>query len=149
MSEIIFSPALVWATFGLILLAAELATVTFILSFLGLGAIIVSLTTWAGLTSTLSSQLLVFSVSSLLLLLLLRRMAKRLFAGSHDAPPDYKGERVKVVKIIPAGGEGTIKYRGSEWFAFCDENKNINEGDTVEIVAIEGIRVKVKPVAEN
>jgi inner membrane protein len=149
MSEIVMSPALVWATFGLLLLAAELATVTFILSFLGLGAIIVSVTTWTGITSSLSSQLLVFSISSLLLLLLLRKTARRLFAGSHDIAPDYQGERVKVVKAIPAGGEGTIKYRGSDWFAFCDENKNIGEGDMVEIVAIEGIRAKVRPIAEN
>jgi inner membrane protein len=67
MSEITLSPALIWATFGLLLLAAELATVTFILSFLGIGAIIVSLTTWAELTPGLSSQLLVFSISSLML----------------------------------------------------------------------------------
>jgi inner membrane protein len=149
MSAITLTPALIWATFGLLLLAAELATITFILSFLGLGAIIVSLTTWAGLTPGLSSQLLVFSISSLMLLLLLRRTARKLFAGHHDAPPDYAGERVKVIKPIPAGGEGGIRYRGSDWFAFCEENKNIPEGATVEIIAIEGIRVKVKPIAEN
>jgi len=149
MSSIIFSPALIWATIGLVLLAAELATVTFILAFLGLGAIIVSLTTWGGITPGLNSQLLVFSVSSLLLLLLLRKTAKRLFAGTHDTPPDYMGEKVKVIKAIPAGGEGAIKYRGSDWFAFCDDKAIINEGDTVEIVAIEGIRVKVKPIAQN
>jgi len=149
MSSIIISPALIWATIGLLLLAAELATVTFILSFLGLGAIIVSLTTWAGLTPGLNSQLLVFSISSLLLLLLLRKTAKRLFAGTHDAPPDYMGEKVQVIKAIPAGGEGAIKYRGSEWFAFSEAEEIINEGDTVEIVAIEGIRVKVKSISQN
>lgn len=146
MSETIFSPEIIWATIGLVLLAAELATFTFILSFFGLGAIIVSLATWGGLTPGLNGQLLVFSISSLLMLLLLRKSAKRLFAGTHDVPPDYMGEKVKVAKAIPPGGEGTIKYRGSDWFAFSETTETINEGDTVEIVAIEGIRVKVKPV---
>ncbi|MBN1625929.1 MAG: NfeD family protein [Deltaproteobacteria bacterium] len=147
MSELIFSPAMIWATIGLVFLAAELATFTFILSFFGLGAIIVSLTTWGGLTEGLNSQLLVFSISSLLMLLLLRKSARRLFAGTHDSPPDYVGEKVKVAKTIPPGGEGSVKYRGSDWFAFSETNETMNEGDTVEIVAIEGIRVKVKPVS--
>ena len=29
-------------------------------------------------------------------LLLLRKTAKRLFAGTHDAQPDYLGEKVKM-----------------------------------------------------
>jgi len=141
-----FSLPLTWAIIGLVLLIAELATITFILCFLGLGAIIVSLTAWLGLTPGISSQLVVFSISSLLLMLLFRKTAKKLFAGQNDAPPDYVGEKVKVLKAIPAGGEGTIKYRGSDWIAFSDGTANINETDLVEIVAMEGIRVKVKPV---
>ena len=142
-----FSPALVWAAVGLLLLIAELATVTFILCFIGLGAIIVAGTTWMGLTPSFSSQLIIFSVSSLSLLLLLRKTAKKLFAGQADVPPDYAGQKVEIVKAIPAGGEGTIQYRGSDWIAFSDAPQTIPEGAVVQIEAIEGIRVKVKLVA--
>ena len=141
-----FSPAAVWAVVGLLLLVAELATVTFILCFIGLGALIVAVTTWIGLTSSFSSQLIVFSASSLALLLLLRKTAKRLFAGHADAPPDYAGQKVHVSKAIPAGGEGAIQYRGSDWIAFSDTTQTIPEGAVVQIEAMEGIRVKVKPV---
>jgi membrane protein implicated in regulation of membrane protease activity len=147
MLEMSFSPALIWATLGVILLIAELATFTFILCFLGLGAIIVSLTTWIGLAPGINHQLAVFSISSILMMLLFRKTAKGLFPGSNDPPPDYMGQKVKVIKAIPGGGEGTIEYRGSDWIAFSDDADIINEGDTVEIVAIEGIRVKVKPIA--
>jgi inner membrane protein len=141
------TPPLGWAVVGLLLLIAELATVSFILCFIGLGALIVALTTWLGITPSLSSQLIVFSSSSLLLLLLLRKTARKLFAGHADMPPDYAGEKVKVIKAIPAGGEGTIQYRGSDWMAFSDTAQTIPEGAVVQIESIEGIRVKVKPVA--
>ncbi len=147
MSDWSFSPAIVWAVIGLLLLIAELATVSFILCFIGLGALIVALTTWIGLTSSFAGQLIVFSVSSLLLLFLLRKTAKKLFAGHADVPPDYTGQKVPVVKAIPAGGEGTIQYRGSDWIAFSDNTQTIPEGAIVQIEIMEGIRVKVKPVA--
>ncbi|MEE9911523.1 MAG: NfeD family protein [Deltaproteobacteria bacterium] len=142
-----FSPALVWAVVGLLLLVAELATVSFILCFIGIGALIVALTTWTGITPSFSSQLIVFSVSSLLLLFLLRKTARKLFAGHADAPPDYAGQKVPVIRPIPAGGEGAIQYRGSDWIAFSDATQTIPEGTVVQIEAIQGIRVKVKPVA--
>lgn len=140
------TPSLVWAVIGLLLLIVELATVSFILCFIGLGALIVALTTWMGITTSLGSQLIVFSASSLLLLLLLRKTAKKLFAGHTDLPPDYAGQKVEVVKPIPAGGEGTIQYRGSDWIAFSDTPQTIPTGSVVQIENIEGIRVKVKPV---
>ncbi|PKN04138.1 MAG: hypothetical protein CVU74_08420, partial [Deltaproteobacteria bacterium HGW-Deltaproteobacteria-9] len=81
MFDFCLTPALAWAVVGLVLLIAELATLGFILCFIGLGALIVALTTWLGITSSFSSQLIVFSISSLSLLFLLRKTAKKLFAG--------------------------------------------------------------------
>lgn len=146
MFDFSLSPALAWALVGLVLLIAELATVSFILCFIGMGALIVAATTWIGLTPSFSSQLIVFSASSLALLFLLRKTAKKLFAGHADVPPDYAGQKVDVVKPITAGGEGTVRYRGSDWIAFSDTNRTIPEGATVQIETIEGIRVKVKLV---
>ena len=146
MFDFSFSPALAWAIVGLALLICELATLSFILCFIGLGALIAALTTWIGLTSSFAGQLVVFSASSLLLLFLLRRTARKLFAGHDDLPPDYAGQKVTVTRDIQAGAEGVIRYRGSDWIAFSDEQQMIPAGATVEILAIEGIRVKVKSV---
>ncbi|MGB5218639.1 MAG: NfeD family protein [Smithella sp.] len=146
MFDFSLSPALVWAVVGLVLLIAELATVSFILCFIGLGALIVAFTTWLGITPSFSSQLIVFSISSLSLLFLLRKTAKKLFAGHADVPPDYAGQKAQVVKPIPAGGEGTVMYRGSDWLAFSNTAQTIPAGATVQIETIEGIRIKVKPV---
>ena len=146
MYDTFMSPVTVWAIIGIVLIIIELMSFTFVFVFFGVGALIASLTTWIGLTPGLSGQLAVFSVSSLFMLLVLRKTAKKLFFGSHDVPPDYKGQKVKVVKAIPAGGEGAISYRGSEWIAFSESTDQIPEGSTVEILSLDGIRAKVKHV---
>jgi inner membrane protein len=140
------SPEMVWAVVGLLLLIAELATFSFILCFIGLGALIVALTTWIGITPSFSGQLAVFTGSSMMTLILLRKTARKLFAGHADTRPDYAGQKVRVVKSIPAGGEGAIQYRGSDWIAFSDSSQTIPEGASAQIETIEGIRVKVRLV---
>lgn len=146
MSETLMSPVIVWAIIGVVLIIIELMSVTFVFAFFGVGALIVSLTAWAGITPGLNGQFAVFSVSSLLMMFALRKTAKRLFFGSHDIPPDYKGKKVKVVKAIPVGGEGAISYRGSEWIAFSESADMIREGTTVEIISLDGIRAKVSSI---
>lgn len=146
MSDIFLSPVIVWAIIGVLLIIVELMSVTFVFAFFGVGALIVSVTTWADVTPGLNSQLLVFAVSSILLMLAFRKTAKKLFFGHHDVSPAYKGEKVKVVKAIPGGGEGAISYRGSEWIAFSESAGMIAEGTMVEIESLDGIRAKVTPI---
>jgi membrane protein implicated in regulation of membrane protease activity len=143
MSDAVMSPVIIWAIIGIVLIIIELMSLTFVFAFFGVGALIVSLSAWAGITPDLNGQFVVFSVSSLLMMVALRKTAKKLFFGSHDLPPDYKGHKVKVIKAIPAGGEGTISYRGSEWIAFSESADTIPDGSIVEIVALDGIRAKV------
>jgi membrane protein implicated in regulation of membrane protease activity len=143
MGETFMSPVIVWAIVGIVLIILELTHFTFVFTFFGAGALIVSITTLAGITPSMSGQLAVFSITSLVMLFVLRKTAKKLFFGSHDIPPDYKGQKVKVVKAIPVGGEGSISYRGSVWIAFSDSVDPISEGSTVEIISLDGIRAKV------
>jgi membrane protein implicated in regulation of membrane protease activity len=82
----------------------------------------------------------------LLLMFAFRKTAKKLFFGSYDVPPAYKGEKVKVVKAIPVGGEGAISYRGSVWIAFSESADTIPEGSTVEFISLDGIRAQVTPI---
>jgi len=141
-----FSPSLVWAVVGLVLLIAELATVSFILCFIGLGALIVALTTWLSITPSFSSQLIVFTVSSLLLLFLLRKTAGKLFAGQAGFTAGLYGAKG------PRDQAHTGRRRGSDPISrvgldcFSDATQTIPEGAIVQIESVEGIRVKVKPV---
>ncbi len=136
----------IWAIIAVLLIIAELTTFTFILSFFGIGAIVTAVTTGIGLTPDINSQLIVFALTSIITMLLFRKMAKRLFYGTSDMIPDYIGQKVKVIRDIPASGEGSIEYRGSPWTAYSDFSENIPEGSMVEIAAIEGVRVKVRQI---
>ena len=136
----------IWAIVGVALLIAELFTPSFFLVFFGIGGIIAAVTTGTGLTPEASGQLLVFSLSSLALMLLFRQKLK-FRAVSADLPPDFIGQRVKVTKTIPRGDEGQVLYRGSQWIAFCESPEEIPAGTMVEVVGNDGVRLKVRAVA--
>ncbi|MFZ3073266.1 MAG: NfeD family protein [Thermodesulfobacteriota bacterium] len=138
------TPAMMWAILGAILFVVELSTFTFIFSFFGIGAFVTALLTWLGVTPTISAQLAAFSASSIITLVLFRKSAKRLLAGGSDLAPEFAGWKVKVTKDIPPGNEGAVDYRGSEWIAFSDSTETIAAGEQVEILGIEGTRLKVK-----
>lgn len=139
-----FSPALIWSTLGVILIIVEVSSFTFVLCFFGIGALFVAFTTWIHLTPGIFSQVITFSIVSIGLMILLRKTIKRLFPGTKDKKPDYLGEKVKVVKQVRPGEEGAISYRGSEWIAFSDDKELFQVGALVEIVDMDGIRIKIK-----
>jgi membrane protein implicated in regulation of membrane protease activity len=128
----------------MLLIIVEVTSFTFILCFFGIGALLVSFTTWIHLTTEIYSQVILFSVISVGLMLLMRKTLKKLFPGTKDKAPDYLGQKGKVIKMIGPNQEGSISYRGSLWNAFCDGNEIFKEGEMVEIVAMDGIRMKIK-----
>ena len=142
----VLSHSLLWAIIGIILIIAEVATMSFVLIFFGLGALLTALLAWTGITPGLDSQLLVFSISSLSMLVVLRRFAKNLFFSKADTSQDSIGQRAQVSKPISHGAEGAVTFRGSEWIAFSDSADTIPAGSTVEIIGTEGIRLKVRRI---
>lgn len=139
------SPTLIWAILGIVLIIVELLTGTFFFLFIGIGAIITAIVAYFGVGS-IHIQFIIFAISSIILILLLRKMAKKLFYGHADLPPEYIGEKVPVAKEIPVGHEGSVKYRGSFWIAYSDEIENIPEGTLVEVIGSDGIKLKVKKI---
>ncbi len=64
----IFNPALLWFLLGLALIFLEFVVPGVILVFFGIGAWAAAVTTYFGLTASFESQLLIFAVASILLL---------------------------------------------------------------------------------
>ncbi|HBG46997.1 MAG TPA: NfeD family protein [Deltaproteobacteria bacterium] len=142
----VLSYSIVWAILGIILIVAELMTMAFVLAFFGLGALLTAFLTWLGIIPGFTSQLLVFSISSLGMLLMLRTFAKKQFFRKSEMSQEFIGQKVKVTKAIPVNGEGAVSYRGSEWIAFSDSKEVIPAGAMAEIIGTEGIRVKVRKI---
>lgn len=142
---------IVWAILGIILVFFEFFIPGLVIAFFGVGAIITALTTWIGITPSLGLQLLVFMVSSVLLLILLRKMVKRTFLGKQKGVEVDRNFNLDIGKIVPViefiqPGEvgGKVRHQGSNWSAKASEP--IPPGESVRIVGCENITLIVEKV---
>lgn len=126
---------------------AEFATPGVILVFIGLGAWVTSFAAWLGWVSTTGAQVAVFSISSLILLLALRRFFKAWFlgfsneAGVPGALDEFHGKSVLVLRAISPGQNGKVEFKGAPWNASAEES--FEAGATVRILAVDGLCLKV------
>ncbi len=141
----------IWTIVGLLFIFVEFFIPGLVIAFFGVGALITAFTTWIGITPSLSVQLIVFTISSVLLLILLRRLLKRTFLGKAQEETFDRNFSVEIGKIVPVveyiqPGEvgGKVRYQGSNWSAQASEP--IAPGESVEITGIEGITLIVEKV---
>ena len=109
---------------------------SFILVFFGIGALIAGATAFFG--STLQMQIIIFGVSSLALILLLRKFMATVFRGSSidDSSEEEDpaiGALAEVVEAITPPHQGRIKFQGTFWTAASTQE--IEPGATVRIVS--------------
>ena len=146
---------LVWFLIGLVLVFLEFAVPGVILIFFGVGAWIVTTATYFELTTSLASQLLLFSAASIILLVSLRKWIKGKFYGyvSDEQDPtknldEFTGKSVLVLKdIIPGKMEGAVEFKGATWNAMSEEH--IKHGEVAIIIDVDGINLKVQKKKEG
>ena len=143
------SPAQIWFLVGLVLVLGEFVTPGVILVFIGFGAWLVSFTTWLGWTGSLASQMIVFAVASLVLLIGLRRLFKPWLMGFSKTNPDatrdldeFVGKPVRVTSALAAGVQGKVEFKGAGWTA--ESSDTLEPGDTAIITGLDGLCLKVK-----
>ena len=128
------STYLIWFLVTVFFLIAEFTMPNFILFFFGLGAAIVSIFT-AFYNLTINSQIILFALSSVISLLLLRNYVKTIFKGIESEDKDFDDSNKKnaiVSKTIEPNRLGEIKYKGTFYKAQSEES--IVEGRNVKIV---------------
>ena len=139
------SAELFWFLLGFLLLIAEFALPGIIIMFFGIGAWITALTTWLGLTPSMASQNLVFAVSSVLLLFVLRHRFKKAFVGdttTDTIEDEFTGKEARALTLID-DGQGKLELKGAEWNA--RSTAAINAGTWVIIERREGLTLHVRP----
>ena len=145
-----FNPTTVWFLLGLILILLEFVVPGVILVFFGVGAWVVAASTYLGLISSFESQVLLFSIASIVLLFSLRRWIKGKFYGHVTDVQDptknlneFIGKSVVVIKdVIPGKPGGKVEFKGATWSAVSDEV--IKNGDWATIMELDGITLKIK-----
>lgn len=135
----------IWLIVAALTLIIELMSVSFVLVFFTIGALVTALTSWVGLTPSLVPQLLLFSVVSVGSLVFLRKPFQLLFKknGKTVEYTEYIGDSATVIETIAAEGEGKVFFRGTEWIAVSEQNTEIKEGSKVVIKQLDGIRLIV------
>lgn len=138
-----------WFIAGFILVLAEFAVPGVVLVFIGLGAWVTSLAAWLGWANSAASQTAVFAVSSLVLILVLRRYFKTWFLGfsqsaaTAGAIEEFIGKTVRVVTPVGPGLQGKVEFKGANWNAEASED--LQPGDNAIITAVDGLLLRVEP----
>jgi len=145
------SPSLIWFLVGVVFLIAEFFLPGFILIFFAAGCWIVAAVA-VFMDIELTTQIIIFSILSLILLFTLRKYGVKTFKGTvrDDVDDHYNdskiGKTAIVSKEISPNAPGEIKAMGSFWRAISDTK--IEEGQSVIIESQEsedGLTFKVKP----
>jgi membrane protein implicated in regulation of membrane protease activity len=146
-------PELIWFLVGLVLLIMEFILPGLIIFFFGVGAWIVAILCLLSsyVDGSINAQLIIFIISSVLSLLILRKWVKGVFLGHSGAKQDLKedinefiGERAIVVEAITPKAGGKVEFHGTNWEARADGD--IAAGAVVEIIDKDNITLKVKAV---
>jgi len=144
------SPALIWFLAGVAFLAAEFLVPGFILIFFMAGCWITGLVVGM-IDISLTTQIIIFTVSSLVLLFTLRTYSLKTFRGTtldnaDDSTVDPKiGKTALVTKEISPGIPGEIKAMGSFWMAVADTDIAVGQSVVIESKESEdGLTFKVK-----
>lgn len=145
------SCAWLWVYVGSILMLLELIVPGFVLCFIGLGAATVGVVRGlAGESFSLAWQLAVFSLSSILYIVLFRRSLKQIFVGTTslaqtDFDHDSVGRIARVTVAIAPPTSGRILLGDAEWTAVSSVALSV--GTDVRIVAQDNLTMKVEPIA--
>ncbi|HBE23806.1 MAG TPA: NfeD family protein [Verrucomicrobiales bacterium] len=136
---------LFWFLLGLVLLLAEFALPGIIIMFFGIGAWVTAFTTWIGLTPNATSQNIVFVISSVLLLFVLRARLRRIFVGNSTVDTvedEYTGKEAIVLHDVD-DSNGIVEMKGAEWRARSESP--IPSSSIVIIEKRVGLTLHVRP----
>lgn len=137
-----------WLVIGLLLVLVELATPGgFFVIFFGVSAIIVGALAGFGLAGPVWTQLLMFSVLSIISLVLFRN--RLLKAIQHDPQrPEVDalvGEIGHVDGAIAPGAIGKIEVRGAAWSARNTTSATLARGMRCRVLRVDGLMLDIEP----
>ena len=138
---------LFWLVLFVVLALFELATVNLVSIWFSLGALITTFVSLA--TDNLMIHLAVFTISSILLLLLTKPFVKKM-KKREEVPTNLDmvvGKTGVVTEKIEKDGIGEVKVLGKKWSAYSD--KEIEENSKVKILSINGVKLKVEEIKES
>ena len=137
-----------WLVLGLVLIGLEMASSGgFSIIFFGVAAIVVAPLAATGLAEPIWIQWLLFSVLSVVSLLLFRNPLMRklnLGAGAPDIDT-LAGETGTALEDMSAGANGRVELRGTTWSARNTGSTPLARGHRCVVVRTDRLTLLVKP----
>lgn len=136
-----------WLIAAGIFFIIEIATVGFLMFWLGIGALLAMVTSF--LTDNLVIQTVVFAISSCILIPLTKPLADKFTGKEKVATNSYSlinKHGIVTVDINPIEATGQVKVNGEIWSASTEDESIISKGTEVEVLKIEGVKLIVAPL---
>jgi membrane protein implicated in regulation of membrane protease activity len=137
-----------WFVLGLFLVLVELAAAGgFYIIFFGIAAILVGLLSSVNAAGPVGVQILLFSVLSVVSLLLFRTRLVERFQGDPQSPQvDQLIDEIGVVldDLVP-GAVGKVELRGSSWSARTVSGSILARGTRCRVTGVDGLTLSVEP----
>lgn len=147
MTSFFSKPELVWFIIGLVLFLLELVLPGFVIFFFGVGAWVTALLCLIA-NPGINLQAIVFAVTSVLSLVLLRKMIQRRFFYSKDelskdVEDEFTGREAVATMDFKPGHTGKVEFKGTTWKA--ESTESIVKGQTVIIKSKENFKLFIEP----
>ncbi|HOM59386.1 MAG TPA: NfeD family protein [Kiritimatiellia bacterium] len=140
--------AVYWVYLGVALILFEMMTPGLVSLFFGLAALTLAFIVWLMPTLAQGWQWILFSVLSVLYIVLLRKSLKSVFSGTRkisDDPDDgFTGKLAVVTQPIAPNRPGRVELGGTTWDA--EAECDVAAGVSVRIVGKKNLTFKVEPV---
>ncbi len=137
-----------WLIIAGVCLVLEIATVGFLIFWFAVAALIVSLLSL--FIHNPIAQMAIFIVLSSILIFFTRPLAKKVNKSDNTVTNSNRlvGKTAVVKKKIQNHNNGQVKIDGELWTATLSDDckDSIDEGSTVEVISIDGVKLVVKPV---
>ena len=125
----------------------EIATVGFLIFWLGIGALVAMITSL--LTDNIVVQTTVFVITSAILIPLTKPFVDK-FTNKKTIPTNsyslINKKGIVITDINSLEGTGLVKVNGETWSAKTEDESIVSKDTEVEIIAIDGVKLIVKPL---
>ena len=139
-----------WIVLAAFFIIAEIFTLGFFLLWFGIGAGVAALLSYFDVG--VAWQLAAFVVVGIAGYLLSRPLAQRISRGAElkIGAERFVGKTARVIEPVERmSATGRIRVEQEEWKAEPEGDDTIAEGETVEVVRVEGNHLVVRPVAAD
>ena len=136
-----------WLIAAGIFFIIEIATVGFLIFWLGIGALLAMIVSL--FTNNILIQTFTFVISSCILIPLTKPLADKFSGDKKVLTNSYSliNKKGIVLKDIdPKQSVGQVKVNGEIWSAKAENESVIKEGTEIEVVKIDGVKLVVSPI---